>query len=392
MREKIERYFQRLESLSTVELASSAERIVATERRHVAAVIAHLAEILRRKAYLELGYKTRFDYCGKRLRLSEGGAWTRLQVANVARQFPQVLEHLVEGKVSLTVLALLAPRLKEENVERLLADVEGKTKRATKDYLTALFEPKSALEPAIRRKPTRSEGKLESEPETLEKGSRSWGEPKNESAAAETSSAAERPQPQPRGTLEAAGPELYNFRFSAERRFREKLERLGEVLGIHDPEKRMAEVFEIALDLALEKKDPKKKLERRRKRERAGSESRPAEVPENGGAGERKNSRRPPDSVRQCALERAGYQCEYRGPGGVRCTQRTGLEIDHIEPYAKGGSTSERNLRVLCKSHKLLVAAREYGEAFMRGKVEERKNAQSSKSAETAEREVLQLA
>ena len=119
MREKIERYFQRLESLSTVELARSAERIVATERRHVAAAIAHLAEILRRKAYLELGYKTRFDYCVKRLRLSEGGAWTRLQVANVARQFPQVLEHLVQGKVSLTVMALLAPRLKEENVSWL---------------------------------------------------------------------------------------------------------------------------------------------------------------------------------------------------------------------------------------------------------------------------------
>ncbi len=157
----------------------------------------------------------------------------------------------------------------------------------------------------------------------------------------------------------------------------------------------MAEIFEIALDLALEKKDPKKKLQRRRKRERAGSESRPAEEvsslgePENGGAGARKNSRRPPDSARQRALERAGYQCEYRGPEGVRCTQRTGLEIDHIEPYAKGGSTSERNLRVLCKSHNLLVAAREYGEAFMRRKLEERKNAQSS---ETAEREVLQLA
>ncbi len=294
MREKIERYFQRLESLSTVELASSAERIVATERRHVAAVIAHLAEILRRKAYLELGYKTRFDYCVKRLRLSEGGAWTRLQVANVARQFPQVLEHLVQGKVSLTVLALLAPRLKEENVERLLADVEGKTKRATKDYLTALFEPKPGLEPMIRKRPTRSEGELQSAGDAPEEeGSRSWEEPKNESAAAETSSAAEPPEPAPRGSFEQARPELYNFRFSAQRRFREKLERLAEVLGIHNPEKRMAEILERALDSLLEKKDPKKKLQRRRKRQRAGSESRPAEVPENGGA--------------RCAVPRDGH-------------------------------------------------------------------------------------
>ncbi len=40
----------------------------------------------------------------------------------------------------------------------------------------------------------------------------------------------------------------------------------SEVLGIVNPQKRMAEVFEQALDLALDKKDPKRKLERRQKK------------------------------------------------------------------------------------------------------------------------------
>ncbi len=38
--------------------------------------------------------------------------------------------------------------------------------------------------------------------------------------------------------------------------------------------------------------------------------------------------------------------------------------------YAKGGSSGEENLRVLCRGHNLLSAEREFGEEFMRGKIE----------------------
>lgn len=53
----------------------------------------------------------------------------------------------------------------------------------------------------------------------------------------------------------------------------------------------------------------------------------------------------------------AGYQCEYRSPAGVRCSQTAHLEIDHIRPYAMGGSSKDpSNLRTLCKVHNLYFA------------------------------------
>ena len=52
--------------------------------------------------------------------------------------------------------------------------------------------------------------------------------------------------------------DLYNLRFSATSQFKNKLERLAEVLGIVNPEKCLAEVLEKALDVALEKKAPVK--------------------------------------------------------------------------------------------------------------------------------------
>ncbi len=179
-------------------------------------------------------------------------------------------------------------------------------------------------------------------------------------------------------SIEVARPGVYNIRFSAGKSMKEKLVRFGEVLGIDGAAKHMAEIFEKALDLALEKMDPKQKLERRKKREAARSKTR---LDEAAGAKKREAPRREghersryiPSSVRERRLERADYQCEIRGPNGVRCTARTRLEVDHIEPVGKGGSCDEENLRVLCRGHNLLAAEREFGEEFMRGKIEGQK-------------------
>ncbi len=138
----------------------------------------------------------------------------------------------------------------------------------------------------------------------------------------------------------------------------------------------MPEILERALDLALEKKDPKQKLDRRRKRQAARSKTPLDEAAEAKKREVDESSRYIPSSVRERRLECAGYQCEYTGPDGVRCTARVGLEIDHIRPHGKGGSSGEENLRVFCRGHNLLSAAREYGEEFMRGKIEGRKSEQ----------------
>ncbi len=66
--------------------------------------------------------------------------------------------------------------------------------------------------------------------------------------------------------LEPARPELYNFRFAADRKFKEKFERLAEVLGVENPLQHMAEIMEQALDIALDKKDLKRKRARRLER------------------------------------------------------------------------------------------------------------------------------
>ena len=374
--------FEKLEGLTNKELDRSTVDLVAVENQNVALVIAHLAEISRRKAALEHGYRSLFDYGVRRLGLSEGSVALRIQVANVSRRFPQILSALAEGRISLSVAGRLAPHLREDNVETLLADCAGMTKRAVEEHLVRL-KPLPVFEPSIRRLPDAQAGPTPELP----------------------SQPAPRPSqpafpPAPSGLLAPATPELFNFRFSASRDFKLQLERLAEVLGIENPAKNLAEILEKALGLALEAKDPERRLERRLARERRQEEvalksqseeveSRPGKVE----TSEPATSRHVPAAVRDRVFQRAGHQCQFTGPDGTRCTARTGLEIEHTVPFAMRPEHDEPGLEILCTPHNRLRAEQAYGARYIHAKISERRLAgRVERELKTSGRRCLQVA
>ena len=77
-----------------------------------------------------------------------------------------------------------------------------------------------------------------------------------------------------------------------------------------------------------------------------------------------------PSEVRERVLERAGYQCEYRGPDGSRCSSRTGLQVEHTRPFAVYQSHDEQHLRAFCPAHNRQAARKFYGEDFIQRKIE----------------------
>jgi len=368
MIEKVKTYFETLEGLSIEELDRSTEKLVRAEKRNVALVIAHIAEMSRRKGHLECGYKNLFEYCTRRLHLSEGSVALRIQVANVSRRFPQILVALAENRMSLTVAGLLAPVLTESNVEKLLSDCAGMTKREAEEYLVAL-RPKPVFAPSIRRTPSRPQrGRLAlTSPPRVQTAPPDKTPPVQETWAGRP---AFRTSP---SILEPARPEIYNFRFASDRKFKEKFERLAEVLGVENPLQHMAEIMEQALDMALDKKDLKRKRARRLEREakRSGKtprkKSRLDEIPSDE---QKANSRYIPSEVRERVHDRAGHQCEYEAKDGTRCRSRTGLEVEHQLPFALHRSHDERFLSLQCRQHNLLSAERIFGVAFIQEKID----------------------
>jgi 5-methylcytosine-specific restriction endonuclease McrA len=73
------------------------------------------------------------------------------------------------------------------------------------------------------------------------------------------------------------------------------------------------------------------------------------------------SSRHIPKSTRDAVFERDGHRCTFVAPDGTRCTATHDLQIDHIVPFASGGSGDPRNLRVMCGARNRQLGEMESG-------------------------------
>jgi hypothetical protein len=81
--------------------------------------------------------------------------------------------------------------------------------------------------------------------------------------------------------------------------------------------------------------------------------------------------------------DRGEYQCQYRSPDGRRCTSRTGLQIEHVKPFAMYRSHDERFLKLFCAAHNRLAGERVYGREFLERKIERSRQVTPSSVAGT---------
>src|SRR5262245_45274746 len=116
------RGFWRLEGLTDEALAGRLKELCRRNARTDARIVAHLAELDRRRLHLRKG-KSLFAYCQQDLGLSQNEAFYRIQAARMARRFAVIFELLDQRKVHLTALALIRHYITEENHEGLLEEV-----------------------------------------------------------------------------------------------------------------------------------------------------------------------------------------------------------------------------------------------------------------------------
>lgn len=113
----------------------------AAETTAVAALLADLAEIDRRRLYLAAGYDSMFSYCTQHLRLTEDAACSRIDAARAARDFPILFPALADRRLHLSAVLLLAPHLTAENAGELVALAANRSKAEIKQRLAQKFPP-----------------------------------------------------------------------------------------------------------------------------------------------------------------------------------------------------------------------------------------------------------
>jgi hypothetical protein len=319
-----------LRRLSDADLVAGVKGLVGRERATTAELVAHLAELDTRDVHLREGYHSLFVYGRDVLGLSEAEAYTRIEVARAARRFPEILDLLAAGSVSLTALRLLAPHLTPANHLEALESARGKRK-AEVQVIVASLAPRPDVPASVRGLPAPAARALD------------LAAPLAPTPAPECTPASRPVEPlaipaplvRP-AALAPLAPDRYKLQVTISGGTLEKLRAAQDMLGHAVPSADEAVIVDRALDALL--------VELARKKFADTSRPRPSSGPKPG-------ARRPSAEVKRAVWRRDLGRCAFVGPSGHRCDARRFVEFHHVDPYALGGEASVDQIQLRCRRH-----------------------------------------
>ncbi len=138
------------------ELLERLSALLRKSRRTEADLVAHIGEVDRRRLYARAAAPSLFAYCTEVLHLSEAEAYLRIAAARAARQHPQLLAMLGDGRLHLSAVAKLSPHLTAENRDPVLRRAAHRSKREVEE-LVAELRPRPDVPCLVRRLPERIE-------------------------------------------------------------------------------------------------------------------------------------------------------------------------------------------------------------------------------------------
>jgi hypothetical protein len=407
------------------ELLQKIEGFATAERETTAELVAHLAALEQRPSlFAARGYGSLFAYCTEALHLSEDAACNRIDAARACRRFPQVLDLLAAGLLTLTSIRLLKRHLTDRNIEAVLRRAVNRTKEEI-EALVAELDPKPDVAASVRKLP---------QPKVIEESTGSTLCPSMGVAATpdqplpaalpigavsplgvdgaatseiaieslvpaadsfealvETVTPSRRPglnrspsaRPQDRGSVKPLSPERYRVQFTVGQEEYETLKRLQALLRREIPTGDPGVVFTRGLAVLLEKVEREKLGATRGTRRlptadrargndatriRPGTDKGPRERSTKASApsGPAKHScggqsRHIPNQVRRTVWWRDRGQCAFVSQDGRRCTERSFLELHHIHPYALDGPATAGNIALRCRIHNAYEAEVVFG-------------------------------
>jgi hypothetical protein len=413
----------RFDHFSDDDLHTSTRRLVGRSNQLLAALLAHLAEVDARGIHRERACASLYTYCIYELRMSEDAAFRRARAAKIARQFPIVFEQVAAGELHLTGILMLGPHLTEANHREVLALAKHRTKKEIEQLvrmldplpdIPALVEPLGPPMRPVVAKPSWNQVMHAHAPLVREllpgARPRDWAD--GSVAAAEGSVAAAAGDSLVDARVGVASDvfsatdndtrsdaasrvtqsqdlvaQRYKVQFTATQEYVELLQTAKDLLAHSIPNRSIEEVHLRAMralvaDLKRRKKgavndsrvhafksDPRQRgasAHSASRRDGAEVSASPSDGTRLSKSDPRQRGRYIPRAVRCAVWERDGERCTYVDAMGRRCREMGALELDHVQPHARGGTASVENLRLRCRAHNALTAEQEFGRDFVK--------------------------
>jgi len=231
-----------------------------------------------RRLHLKAATSSLFDYCLRRMGLSESEAFHRITAARLARRFPKIFELLEARAIHLSALRLLRDHLTPENHQELLALACNKSKKAV-EALVATIAPRPDVASRIRKLPAQrglaqastsaaSMGAVPITPEPeAEKSIEavSFIEAVRVKASGSSASMAETSvSATAASTLSPLSSTRHLLRATISHELKDKLERARDLMSHANPSGELTVVLERALELLLEKLEKQRFARKRR--------------------------------------------------------------------------------------------------------------------------------
>ena len=362
----------------------SNDELLARLRAHVGrgnvwliGLLAYVAEVDARRLYAEQACTSTWDFCVRKLGMSESEAQRRIAVARIVRRFPLAGGYLERGEVHLCALYELHKHVTVDNHEELLRAAVGKTTKAVAEMLAARF-PKPDVHACIEP--------LDPQPAlpVASAGSPPPSEVVSSAAAALPALVASTTREWPR--VESLSASRYRVELTISAETRATLANIQELMRHRNPSGDLEKIIEVALDLLLAKLEKERLGKTTRSKEKTPSTTTAAD---GGTCSAAQHSPKPArrrhvaKAVQREVWARDGAQCTYVDAEGNRCPARGFLELDHIEAKALGGGDDAANIRLRCRAHNHLHAEQVFGREFM----EERIHLRQRKCATAAKME-----
>ena len=331
--------------------------VACTIHEATADLLALIGEVDARHLFLGMGYNSMKAYCVGELHFSEEAARKRVHAARVARAFPALLEAIGAGRLHLTAVRMLSPRLTTANVDELIAAASYQSVEAIEMFLASRFPVAEALRfdggvtvQVVVPQPPDDEGRATGRAlEAVVPEATALDLPAAGAAAASASTPPPTP-PQKRARVQPLSANRVMIEVSIPKSTHDKLRRAQDLLSHAIPTGDLAEVLDRALEALLEKIEKRKLGSTARRPRPAPPETARRSVPTN---------------VRRLVWIRDKGRCAFIGEQGMRCSATRFLELDHIKPVAMGGTSRVDNLRLLCREHNQYEAERRFGREFM---------------------------
>jgi hypothetical protein len=343
--------------LSDDELVAVVERLTQKEREASATLVAHLAEMSRRRLHERLGFASLYVYCIEVLRLSPDEAYDRMKAAKVSRRYPQVLELLCERALSLTTIRLLAPHLRRGNHQELLDEARNESRREVQAMLARRF-PQPDVPTSIR--PLPPPALVPQGPLTAAVIVHATADPADPSATPPTDQMAttggavlqvDAPTP----VVRPLSPERFHIAFTADAELVELIELARDLLRHAVPGGEIAQIVGRGMSSLVQEL----------LRQKFAITEHPR--PDSRGAS---SSRHIPASVKRTVYLRDRGRCTFIGVSGRRCQERGFVEFHHLVPYAVGGGTTVENIALRCRTHNQLEGEMYFGPRVGHGESE----------------------